>query len=1019
MKRKDILIIAIVLVVIAFGTAFAIYYAINGDNIFSKVKEEITEIAETKKEYHKNGWETAIVEEIKYDVPIPVGFTYVEGKKETGIIIKNNATEEKYMWIPYEETNAIEYEEAIKLGLETSTYEEKENIQKYNGFYVAIDERSVEERFEEYIKENAKDFNTYYELKSLGYEKYKELYHNITNEEFSLNKIDTSDYNINEIDNESKTKSVETHTITIDELLIIRNYEEKIGNEINIKDLKTLTVLGSVYVDTENTKNEEIDDNICEKVKDKNGEVVYIPKGFAHVNGTTVDTGFKIRNTDNLVFIWIPVENIEKVEDEFIEKAKEANIGDSIIKAYETYEDNESSEEYKELIKSIKTYGGFYISEAELGYDENGNVINRFRSMIEKWGEGTGYNYVSNGDYFRNVDPNNYAKEGTALREKQSTYKLTYESAEKTCKELYSDSEVAVSHLTYGIEYDAVVNFLINRGAIDIKTAFKDSTKVGKYQETNGNKSLWEKEYYLNGIYGLAGNLEEITREKDGDKIVLRGGSWYTEGTSKPLAGKVALEESKIDKGQDENGNEKTLGSVGFRACLYIKTEYKENTELETKKQNAVESLKTYINNTTVKNGEKNYFNNAKKEGTDEYQVEALNSILKYTEERLQNETSSAGFGKIVQYGKDQVDSLRENIELILEYPKGIEGYTYGEISQECWNIKEQAVEEMEKLTWNNGVLQNEQGIQTTYQNIRRDKEEQIEIKRNEYRTAKSTEYIDNYPTAAGKNYAETIKTKAKEELKYTEDLANLPNIAVKYQSIIEVANTFENTAPNSWDYYDSWKVEYGSLKEEYLNKIAKEAKTKEEAESLAKEGMEKINTKSAEVIKQKQEEEKKAENRKYIFAGDSRFVHMQYVKEGTQDTFICKSSMGYDYFVGRMEDIKRAETDNSVLIIGFGINDLWNADKYIQYVNGLNLKSEVYFLTVNPVDEAKERQHGYAVKTSKIIEFNDKIKANAKNYKVLDTYEYLMKNGFETSDGVHYTNNTSKAIYKYIKEQT
>ena len=182
---------------------------------------------------------------------------------------------------------------------------------------------------------------------------------------------------------------------------------------------------------------------------------------------------------------------------------------------------------------------------------------------------------------------------------------------------------------------------------------------------------------------------------------------------------------------------------------------------------------------------------------------------------------------------------------------------------------------------------------------------------------------------------------------------------------------------------------------------------------------MEKINTKSAEVIKQKQEEEKKAENRKYIFAGDSRFVHMQYVKEGTQDTFICKSSMGYDYFVGRMEDIKRAETDNSVLIIGFGINDLWNADKYIQYVNGLNLKSEVYFLTVNPVDEAKERQHGYAVKTSKIIEFNDKIKANAKNYKVLDTYEYLMKNGFETSDGVHYTNNTSKAIYKYIKEQT
>ena len=41
MRRKDILIISAILIIIAFGAVFAIYYGINGGNIFSKVKEEI------------------------------------------------------------------------------------------------------------------------------------------------------------------------------------------------------------------------------------------------------------------------------------------------------------------------------------------------------------------------------------------------------------------------------------------------------------------------------------------------------------------------------------------------------------------------------------------------------------------------------------------------------------------------------------------------------------------------------------------------------------------------------------------------------------------------------------------------------------------------------------------------------------------------------------------------------------------------------------------------------------------
>ena len=40
MKRKDILIIAAIVIIIAFGTVFAIYYAINGSSIFEKIGEE-------------------------------------------------------------------------------------------------------------------------------------------------------------------------------------------------------------------------------------------------------------------------------------------------------------------------------------------------------------------------------------------------------------------------------------------------------------------------------------------------------------------------------------------------------------------------------------------------------------------------------------------------------------------------------------------------------------------------------------------------------------------------------------------------------------------------------------------------------------------------------------------------------------------------------------------------------------------------------------------------------------------
>ena len=115
----------------------------------------------TTPEHFENGWETSIVKEILEDeIPVPVGYTYVEGNKQNGVVIQDDVTKNEYMWIPYEDV----YEEAVDLlGEVKNTYSGRlyENmsatsineIDKYNGFYVMLENRDEDVLYEEY-KEN-------------------------------------------------------------------------------------------------------------------------------------------------------------------------------------------------------------------------------------------------------------------------------------------------------------------------------------------------------------------------------------------------------------------------------------------------------------------------------------------------------------------------------------------------------------------------------------------------------------------------------------------------------------------------------------------------------------------------------------------------------------------------------------------------------------------------------------------------------------------------------------------------
>lgn len=158
----------------------------------------------------------------------------------------------------------------------------------------------------------------------------------------------------------------------------------------------------------------------------------------------------------------------------------------------------------------------------------------------------------------------------------------------------------------------------------------------------------------------------------------------------------------------------------------------------------------------------------------------------------------------------------------------------------------------------------------------------------------------------------------------------------------------------------------------------------------------------------------------KYLIVGDSRVVGMDTVVSGSKTKFIGKISMGYSWLkstAGLQVKQYLAGNQNLKVVFAFGINDLGNVSQYISYYKALMKEfpdTEFYFMSVNPVKETQASAYGYTVKNSAIQSFNQKMKS-AFGTKYIDAYSYLVKKGFSTVDGIHYTGSTYQKVYKYI----
>ena len=110
---------------------------------------EVTDGATKKSESVRNEWKEKIAEEVE-GVPVPKGFTYKEGTKDTGLVIKDDNGNE-FVWVPATESTYAKdtsFRGDKPTGdntLPNGITDETADVKKYGGFYIGRYEAGVPE----------------------------------------------------------------------------------------------------------------------------------------------------------------------------------------------------------------------------------------------------------------------------------------------------------------------------------------------------------------------------------------------------------------------------------------------------------------------------------------------------------------------------------------------------------------------------------------------------------------------------------------------------------------------------------------------------------------------------------------------------------------------------------------------------------------------------------------------------------------------------------------------------------
>ena len=342
-------------------------------------------------------------------------------------------------------------------------------------------------------------------------------------------------------------------------------YEQSVTNE----DTAMQELLNELAVDREDKEDDTSDPtkdwdlNKVDKVTSEDNIIVPVPKGYTASTVTgekSVSSGFVIKEgndgskTEGInEFVWVPVSNISDIYDEANNAGQLWDFSGttSSKKTYPTTKNsgyrepdvvtNASSgsdstsgtqcdavstnlqqaglsstatastfktqlqNEFNEMIKSVKTYGGFYI-----GRYETGN-LSQTKAVVQK----------------NNTNINNQ----------------TWYTMYKVCKTIKANDNVATSML-WGCQWDATLRWMQTSSNSDVANFPTNSTGKGNYHGTQGDTDApiptgSNSSYAVNNIYDMAGNVKDWTMEAFiTDNRVIRGGCYDYPASSNPASGR-------------------------------------------------------------------------------------------------------------------------------------------------------------------------------------------------------------------------------------------------------------------------------------------------------------------------------------------------------------------------------------------------------------------------------------------------------------------------------------------------
>ena len=275
-----------------------------------------------------------------------------------------------------------------------------------------------------------------------------------------------------------------------------------------------------------------------------------------------------------------------------------------------TYDEYKTA--YQKMLKSVYTYGGFWIGRYEAGIEGSITDLTKARTGgtggIEETGgtpgsesyDGTSVKVLKLATITTQSDNTNTLPKAIIQKDAIPYNWVTCSEAQSLAKEMTPNSSYT-SSLMFGIQWDLVCKYLEEKGGLSVSDINQDSSSWGNYSNakieniTSGKYAImdansWElgewtkitsaftksdsgdnnsillgtgiSEYTKKmNIYNFASNEAEWTLEKvssSSDPCASRGGNYNTAGSLLPASYR------------DSNGTTDDHDYIGFRATLYV-----------------------------------------------------------------------------------------------------------------------------------------------------------------------------------------------------------------------------------------------------------------------------------------------------------------------------------------------------------------------------------------------------------------------------------------------------------------